>query len=105
MPNNATIKQDTYLKPNRNQSPKNLRYPYGDLPQKDTLFNNIDYKKLKTTVNDAFIDTELDIQKTRSVLVVYKDQIIADALMQYEKHVHFLHKVGGEEVTSFYSLK
>jgi len=29
-----------------------------------------------------------------------KDQIIADALMQYERHIHFLHKVGGEEISS-----
>jgi choline/glycine/proline betaine transport protein len=27
-----------------------------------------------------------------------KEQIIADALMQYEKHIHFLHKVSGEEI-------
>ncbi len=78
VPNNATIKQDTYLKPNRNQSPKNLIYPYGDLPQKDTLFQNVNYEKLKSVVSNAFIDTALDIKKTRSVLVVYKDQIIAE---------------------------
>ena len=27
-----------------------------------------------------------------------KEQIIADALMQYEKHIHFLHRVSGEEI-------
>lgn len=78
VPNNATIKQDTYLSPNRDKTPKNLVYPYGDLPQKDTLFSNIDYKNLKTAVNDAFIDTDFVVKKTRSVLVVYKDQIVAE---------------------------
>ncbi len=78
VPNNAIVKQETYLTPNRNIHSINLEYPYGDLPQKDTVFSTIDYKALKTTVNNAFVDTELDIQKTRSVLVVYKDQIIAE---------------------------
>jgi len=78
VPINAVIKQDTYLKPNRKIHPKKLAYPYGDLPQKDTIFSTIDYKTLKTSVNDVFIDTDLNIQKTRSVLVIYKDQIIAE---------------------------
>ncbi len=91
VPNGATIKQDTYLAPNRVKKQNNLVYPYGDLPQKDTLFNNIDYKKLKTAVNDAFIDKELDIKKTRSVLVVYKNQIIAEEYASgFDKNSMFL---------------
>ncbi len=78
VPVNATIKQETYLAPNRERIPTNLTYPYGDLPQKDTLYSNIDYKALMTSVNDAFVDSELEVKKTRSVLVIYKDQIVAE---------------------------
>jgi len=64
--------------PFRNKTKSNLPYPYGDLPQKDTIFENVDYTLLKKNVHDAFVDTEVKSQKTRSVLVVYKDQIIAE---------------------------
>lgn len=78
LPEKVAIKQATYLKPNRDKTPKNLTYPYGDLLQKDTIFQNIDYKKLNNAVTNSFVDTELEIKKTRSVLVVYKNQIIAE---------------------------
>ena len=78
VPIDATIMQETYLAPNRERIPTNLAYPFGDLPQKDTLYSNIDYKALQTSVNDAFVDSELVEKKTRSVLVVYKDQIVAE---------------------------
>jgi len=91
VPNNAIVKQETYLSPNREQKINNLIYPYGDLQQKDTVFNNINYKKLKNTVNDAFVDTELELQKTRSVLVIYKDQIIAEKYTSgFDKNSMFL---------------
>lgn len=78
VPINATIMQETYLAPNRERTPSNLAYPYGDLAQKDTIFSNIDYKTLMTSVDGAFVDTELVEKKTRSVLVIYKDQIVAE---------------------------
>ncbi len=78
LPENVAIKQDTYLKPNRNKTPKNLPYPYGDLDQKDTVFQNINYKDLTKAVNNAFIDTDLSSNKTRSVLVIYKDRIVSE---------------------------
>ncbi len=78
VPNNAVIKQETYSTPNRQKTPANLAYPYGNLPQKDTVYSNIDYKKLKASVNDAFVDSDFVVMKTRSVLVIYKDQIIAE---------------------------
>lgn len=82
LPVDATIIQDTYLKPNRDKTLKNLRYPYGKLAQKDTFFTNVDYKKLQKAVDDAFVDTEYEIKKTRSVLVIYKDQIISEKYTQ-----------------------
>ncbi len=67
-------KNNDYLVPKRNKTLKNLPFPYGNLPQKDTVFANIDYKKLKSVVNASFDS----LNKTRSVLVIYKDQIIAE---------------------------
>ena len=78
VPIDATIKQETYLAPNRERTTSNLAYPFGDLPQKDTIFSNIDYKSLMASVDDAFVDTDLVEKKTRSVLIVYKDQIVAE---------------------------
>lgn len=63
-----------YLVPKRNKTPKNLPFPYGNLKQKDTVFLNVNYSKLKTAVNSWFDS----IHKTRSMLVIYKDQIIAE---------------------------
>lgn len=64
--------------PKRALAPTNLPFPYGDLPQKDTLFSNIDYKKLKDAVADAFDKGTEKQKRTRSLLVVYKDQIVAE---------------------------
>jgi CubicO group peptidase (beta-lactamase class C family) len=80
----AILVNDTYdaarkIKiPNRFISESNLPYPYGNLPQKDTVFNEVDYEKLQVAVNNAFDRTEEKKQQTRSVLVVYKDQIISE---------------------------
>lgn len=63
-------------KPMRSLDPGPLAYPYGDAPQKDTVFNNLNYDQIRQTVNNAFKNN--DVQKTRSVLVIYKDQIIAE---------------------------
>ena len=65
-------------KPKRNKISTNLAYPYGDLPQKDTIFQNIDYKKLHKVINNAFIDSVGIEKKTRSALVIYKGQIIEE---------------------------
>ncbi|PHR73658.1 MAG: serine hydrolase [Lutibacter sp.] len=67
-------KNAPYLVPKRNKATKNLPFPYGNLPQKDTIFSNIDYKKLNAIVAKSFDS----INKTRSVLVIYKDQILAE---------------------------
>ncbi len=64
----------TFLSPKRSKAKTNLPYPYGELPQKDTVFQNIDYEKLNTTLEDA-LDS---VNKTRAVLVIHKDQIVAE---------------------------
>ncbi|MDW5289789.1 serine hydrolase [Formosa sp. PL04] len=66
------------VKPNRNTTPKNMPFPYGELPQKDTVFSNIDYTVLNEAVANAFDVEDEKLKRTRAVLVVYKDQIIAE---------------------------
>lgn len=64
-----------YLSPQRNQIINDtLPYPYGSLPQKDTVFGNVDYTLLNKAVDSAFVEEN----KTRAVLVIYKNQIIAE---------------------------
>ncbi|MDC9721412.1 MAG: serine hydrolase [Urechidicola sp.] len=67
-----------YLIPNRNITENNLPYPYGNLPQKDTIFSNVDYVKLNLSVKKSFDVENVDSLKTRAVLVIYKNQIIAE---------------------------
>lgn len=64
--------------PQRNKLPKNLPYPYGNLAQNDTIFANIDYAGLEKAVINAFDQNEEKEKRSRSVIVVYKDQIIAE---------------------------
>ena len=66
----------SFLIPKRTKNNTNLPFPYGDLEQKDTLFSVVDYKGLESTVSKAFSNNE--VKKTRAVLVIYKDQIIAE---------------------------
>lgn len=67
-----------YLKPNRQNTNTGLPYPYGALPQNDTLFNEIDYDALQKAIANAFDAPEETVKNTRAVLVVYKDHIIAE---------------------------
>lgn len=67
-----------YEVPKRAKTINNLSFPYGNNEPKDTLFANIDYTKLNVAVANAF-DTKGQLTKrTRSVLVIYKDKIIAE---------------------------
>ncbi|WP_108804635.1 serine hydrolase [Aquimarina sp. Aq107] len=68
----------SYLIPNRRKIKTNLPFPYGDLPQKDTVFSAVDYQKIANMVSSVFDKEGESIQKTRAVLVIHKDQIIAE---------------------------
>ncbi|MGK0420822.1 MAG: hypothetical protein ACJAT9_000483 [Polaribacter sp.] len=63
----------SYLVPKRLKANNTNPFPYGNAPQKDTVFTNVDYKKLNETVNSTF-----GKNKSRAVVVIYKDQIIAE---------------------------
>jgi CubicO group peptidase (beta-lactamase class C family) len=67
-----------YLVPKRTKLKNKLSFPYGNNEPKDTVFSNVDYSKLNAAVAYAF-DKEKEIKKrTRSLLVIYKDKIIAE---------------------------
>jgi CubicO group peptidase (beta-lactamase class C family) len=73
------FEEDTkFLVPNRIKLTNNLPYPYGDAAQKDTIFSTINYNELQTAVSNAFDVNDEYIKKTRAVVVLYKDQIIAE---------------------------
>lgn len=67
-----------YEVPKRIQLKSNLPFPYGDAEPKDTVFTNVDYAKLNRAVANAFDANGGDAKRTRSVLVIYKDKIIAE---------------------------
>jgi len=67
-----------YEIPKRTKTAKNLPFPYGDEEPKDTFFSNINYGKLQKALDDAFDHSGSKIKRTRAVLVVYKDKIIAE---------------------------
>ncbi|WP_149303059.1 serine hydrolase domain-containing protein [Pareuzebyella sediminis] len=66
----------TFPVPHRQHSENPCSFPYGDKEQTDTIFANIDYDALESAVETAFIQPE--IQKTRTVLVAYKNHIVAE---------------------------
>lgn len=86
--NKNTIIPKNYLAPHRDFTTINRTYPYGNLAPEHTKFNNIDYHKLDSIVNNCFIENHPDgIKKTRSILVLYKGQIIAEKYVDgFNKH-------------------
>lgn len=67
-----------YEVPKRNFVKSNLTFPYGNNEQNDTVFSNIDYAKLNAAVANAFDKKGIKDKRTRSVIVIYKDKIIAE---------------------------
>lgn len=67
-----------YEVPKRTKFSTNLSFPYGNDEPKDTVFSNIDYIKLNTAVANAFDKKGQKNKRTRSVIVIYKDKIIAE---------------------------
>lgn len=55
-------------------------FPYGNGEPRDTIFKEVDYQKLKSAMDQAF--EQPDVQKTRSVLVAYKNQIVAERYLE-----------------------
>ncbi|QZK91708.1 beta-lactamase family protein [Flavobacterium sp. CHNK8] len=67
-----------YLVPKRTVPNNTIPFPYGNKETQDTVFSNVNYAKLNAAVANAF-DTKGELKKrTRSLLVIYKDKIIAE---------------------------
>ena len=78
----AVLTNDEYsahafsIVPNRVIKKDSLPFPYGNTGIVDTIFGNVDYQILETALANAF--ARPSEQKTRTVLVVYKDHIIGE---------------------------
>jgi CubicO group peptidase (beta-lactamase class C family) len=77
--------------PNRFKSENSLAYPYGDLPQRDTIFKEVNYEKLQNAVDNSFDTADETTLQTRSVLVVYKDHIIGEKYADGFDHSSLMH--------------
>ena len=67
------------FKPNRSVPIDTLPFPYGNRVT-DTIFENVDYDLLTKAMDSAFAHPE--VQKTRTVLVAYKNRIIAEKYLE-----------------------
>ncbi len=67
-----------YKVPKRTKLNTNLPFPYGNNEPKDSVFATIDYTKLNAAVANAFDAKGELLKRTRSVIVIYKDKIIAE---------------------------
>lgn len=67
-----------YEVPKRNKLQNNLPFLYGNNEPKDTVFSNINYAKLNAAVANAFDKKGEKDKRTRSVIVIYKNKIIAE---------------------------
>lgn len=63
-----------YVTPRRLQPDSKTPFPYGNGEQNNVIFKKIDYSKLKKSVSSIFTKED----KSRAVVVIYKDQIIAE---------------------------
>ena len=68
----------SYLIPKRSVPNNTTPFPYGNKEPKDTTFSNVDYAKLNAAVANAFDKKGELLKRTRSLLVIYKDKIIAE---------------------------
>ncbi|HFG0565511.1 TPA: serine hydrolase domain-containing protein [Flavobacterium psychrophilum] len=67
-----------YEVPKRTKLNNNLPFPYGNNEAQKVVFKNIDYKKLELAVENAFDKKGQKNKRTRALLVIYKDKIIAE---------------------------
>ncbi|QBN19407.1 serine hydrolase domain-containing protein [Flavobacterium nackdongense] len=67
-----------YEVPKRTKLENNLPFPYGNGEPKDTVFSTINYAQLDAAVANAFDKKGVKNKRTRSILVIYKDKIIAE---------------------------
>lgn len=69
-----------YKKPNRFIKKDTLAFPFGNQKAADTIFENVNYAKLNAAIENSF--SEPEVKKTRTVLVAYKNKIIAEKYVE-----------------------
>ncbi|MDT0607547.1 serine hydrolase domain-containing protein [Croceitalea rosinachiae] len=87
--NNDYSEGEQYLQPRRNFKKIDKPYPYGHLPKKDTVFENVDYDLLQKAVTLPFSNEA--IQKTRTLLVLYKGHLLHESYIDgFDKNTPIL---------------
>ena len=61
-------------KPNRIQTPHPEPYPYGHEQPVDTIFPEVDMREMEIALENAFLENH----KTRAVVILYKDHLLAE---------------------------
>lgn len=89
--NDFNTNQD-FLIPKRTKVSSTIPYPYGNGAPLDTIFSNIDYTLLNKAIANAFVENQETFQKnTRSLVVLYKGQLIAENYAKgFDKNTPFL---------------
>jgi CubicO group peptidase (beta-lactamase class C family) len=67
-----------YKVPKRTKLNNNLPFPYGNNEAEKVVFENINYKKLNAAIENSFDKKGEKKKRTRALLVIYKDKIIAE---------------------------
>ena len=67
-----------YETPKRTFVNNNLEYPFGAIEPQKSIYKNINYTQLKRAVAAAFDTQNQKIKKTRAVVVLYKNKLIAE---------------------------
>lgn len=62
------------LKPNRERTHISAPYPFGHEAARDTTFSEVDMRQLEMALENAFFEDH----KTRAVVVLYKDHLLAE---------------------------
>ena len=78
LPEGLEIATSANYKPKREFSQSTLPYPYGNGNPKDSAFSNVNYEALQAAVDNAFDKDAEKIKRTRAVVVLYKDRLIAE---------------------------
>ena len=68
----------TFHKPKRFFSQDSAAYPFGSAQPRDTVFANVNYDKLRTAVDFAFDAEGEEVKRSRAVVVLYNDQLVAE---------------------------
>ena len=78
LPPDAESYERVVHRPRRKALTSKAAFPYGNNSPKDSVFSNVNYRLLETAVNEAFDKPGKKAKRTRAVLVLYKDHLIAE---------------------------